>query len=115
MLLQTDRLILRNYTMDNVPAVQEYFSDGEDGAEYSIDYDFNPKFRHKGYALEAAKEIVRYLTENPNIKEIYADCDERNTASAKLLERLGFELIRIADWAYKDDADGNPIMVKAAA
>ena len=28
-LLQTDRLILSNYTMDDVPAVHEYFSDEE--------------------------------------------------------------------------------------
>ena len=111
--LQTDRLILRNYTMDDVSAVHEYYSDeevtryedfwpmtsdevremlsewkemdnrmtvilkesgeligsvgfwvddDEDETEYSIDFDFNPRFWHNGYALEAAKEVERYMT-----------------------------------------------------
>ena len=163
---ETDRLILRNYTMDDVPAVHEYFSneevsryedfwpqtmeevaegldewkdmdnrmavvlketgeligsvgywddeEDEDGEiEYSIDFDFNLRFWHKGYAFEASKEVVRHLTEDLHVKEIWGDCDERNTASAKLLERLGFELIETVDDAYKEDADGNPIMIRS--
>lgn len=159
-LLQTERLILRNYTMSDVPAVHEYFSDcrvseyedfhpmtteeveeelsewkdmdnrmavvlketgavigsagycvGDDG-KYSIDYDFNPKFWHNGYALEAAREVVRYLKEELRVKEIYGDCDERNTASARLLEKLGFGLVyKDENGSYKDDEDGNPIMI----
>ena len=161
---ETERLILRNYTMDDVPAVHEYFSseevsryedfwpqtieevaedlsdwkdkdnrmavvlketgeligsvgywvDEEDGeTEYSIDFDFNPRFWHKGYALEASKEVVRHLTEDLRVKEICGDCDERNTASSNLLERLGFQLIEIVDDACKEDADGNPIMIRS--
>ena len=161
---ETERLILRNYTMDDVPAVHEYFSneevsryedfwpqtvedvteglsewkdmdnrmavvlketgeligsvgywdDEEDGeTEYSIDFDFNPRFWHRGYAFEAAKEVVRHLTEDLHVQEIYGDCDERNTASSRLLERLGFQLIETVDDAYKEDADGNPIMIKS--
>ena len=161
--LETERLILRNDTMDDVPAVHEYFSNegvsryesfrpmtieeaaklrskrkdmdsrmavvlkqtgeliGSDGywaceedgeIEYWIDFDFNPRFWHKGYALEASKEVVRHLTEDLHVKEIRGDCDERNVASSKLLERLGFELIETVDDAYKEDADGNPIMIR---
>ena len=162
--LETDRLILRNYTMDDVPAVYEYFSNeevsryegfwpmsieevserlfkrkdmdnrmavilketgeliGSDGywayeedgeTEYWIDFDFNPRFWHKGYALEASKEVVRHLTEDLHVKEIYGDCDERNIASSNLLERLGFRLIETVDDSYKEDADGNPIMIRS--
>ena len=161
---ETDRLILRNYTPEDVPAVHEYFSnaevsryedfwpmttdevgrmlsewkdmdnrmavvlretgeligtvgywidDEEEEPEYSIDYDFNPKFWHKGYAYEAAKEVVRHLTEDLNVTEIWGDCDERNTASAKLMERLGFTYVRTEDDWYKEDADGNPIMIRS--
>lgn len=87
----------------------------EDGEvpEYSIDYDFNPRFWHRGYALEAAREVVRHLTEDLGVKEIYGDCDERNLASARLMEKLGFARIKTVDWAYKEDADGKPIMVRA--
>ena len=47
--------------------------------------------------MEAAKEVIRHLTEDLHVKEIGGDCDERNTASAKLLERLGFTLIGTVD------------------
>ena len=161
---ETERLILRNYTMDDVPAVHEYFSseevsryedfwpmtidevaeglsewknmdnrmavvlketgeligsvgywvhDEDEETEYSIDYDFNPRSWHKGYAFEAAKEVVRHLTEDLHVKEICGDCDERNIASSNLLERLGFRLMQIVDDAYKEDADGNPIMIRS--
>lgn len=158
--LETERLILRNYTMDDAPTVHEYFSsedvaryedfypmtieevkeeltqwkdmdnrmvvqlkeNGEligsvgywvdDDGDYSIDYDFNPKFWHKGYATEAAKEVVRHLTKDLHVKEIYGDCDERNTASANLLERLGFnEIYKDKNGSYKEDVDGNPIII----
>ncbi len=91
-----------------------YWVDEEDGeSEYSIDFDFNTRFWHKGYDFEAAKEVVRHLTEDLHVKEIYGDCDERNIASAKLMERLGFRLMDIVDDAYKEDADGNPLMIRS--
>lgn len=46
-------------------------------------------------------------------RDAWGDCDERNTASSKLLERLGFQLIKTVDDAYKEDADGNPIMIRS--
>ena len=93
-----------------------YWDDEEDEngeTEYSIDFDFNPRFWHRGYAFEAAKEVVRHLTEDLHVKEIWGDCDERNTASSKLLERLGFQLVETVDDAYKEDADGNPILIRS--
>jgi RimJ/RimL family protein N-acetyltransferase len=51
--------------------------------------------------------------EDLHVKEIWGDCDERNTASSKLLERLGFQLIETVDDSYKEDADGNPIMIRS--
>ena len=61
----------------------------------------------------ASKEVVRHLTEDLHVREIWGECDERNTASGRLLERLGFELMEIVDDAYKEDADGNPIMIRS--
>jgi RimJ/RimL family protein N-acetyltransferase len=83
----------------------------EDG-DYSIDYDFNPKFWNKGYATEAAREVVRYLKDDKGVKEIYGDCDARNTASSRVLERLGFQMLFTDENAsYKNDKDGNPIRI----
>lgn len=159
-MLETERLVLRNYTMNDIPAVHDYFSNedvaryedfypmtmeevkkeltewkdmdnrmavqlkgsGEligsvgywvdDNGKYSIDYDFNPKFQNKGYATEAAKEVIRHLTEDLHIKEIYGDCDERNTDSSNLLLRLGFKKIyKNENASYKNDAAGNPIII----
>lgn len=159
-LLETERLILRNYTMNGVRAVHEYLSNedvaryedfypmtleeveeelnewkdmdnrmavqlkenGEligsvgywvdDKGKHSIDYDFNPRFQNKGYATEAAREVVRYLTEDLHVKELFGDCDERNTASSNLLLRLGFEKVYTnTNASYKNDADGKPIII----
>ena len=147
--LETERLVLRNYTMEDVASVYEYFSNedvtryedfnpmtieeveeelsewinmdnrmlvvlksthevlgsvgywiDEDG-DYSIDYDFNPKFWNKGYATEAAREVVRYLKDNKGVKVIYGDCDARNTASAR--DYKDGNLIKITMNVYKFD------------
>lgn len=87
-----------------------YFVD-EDG-DYSMDFDFNTKFQKKGYALEAATELLNYLFDTLHISSIYGDCDIRNANSWKLLEKLGFQRIdQLDNESYKDDADGNPIPI----
>lgn len=42
-----------------------------------------------GYALEAAKQAIRYGREKLNIKRFVAHCDSENTASYRLMEKLG--------------------------
>jgi RimJ/RimL family protein N-acetyltransferase len=44
----------------------------------------------RGYATEAVGELVRYLFEERGKHKVAADCDTRNAASWRLLERLGF-------------------------
>jgi len=43
-----------------------------------------------GYATEAIGELLRYLFEERGKHKVAADCDTRNDASWRLLERLGF-------------------------
>ena len=84
---------------------------GDDG-EYSIDFDFNPAYGKRGYATEAGNELLNHLFNTLNINKIFGDCDVRNTNSWRLLERLGFKRVSQMDGAsYKDDADGNPILI----
>ena len=45
-----------------------------------------------GYAFEAAKQAIRYGREKLNIKRFVAHCDSENTASYKLMEKLGMKL-----------------------
>lgn len=88
-----------------------YWIDEE--GHHCIDYDFNPEFGGKGYATEACKRLIRYLFETKDISEIFGDCDVRNEASWKLMERLGFErLQRLDDQSYKNDVNNQPIMIQ---
>jgi ribosomal-protein-alanine N-acetyltransferase len=47
--------------------------------------------QQKGYMTEALKAIIRFGFETLNLHSIEADSDPRNTASIRLLEKLGFK------------------------
>lgn len=84
----------------------------DDKGRYSIDYDFNPVYGRNGYATEAGHELIRYLFSTVGISELYGDCDVRNVASWRLLERLGFCRIgQLDNQSYKDDEMGKPILI----
>lgn len=158
--LETDRLALRNYTMEDMEDLMEIFSQEEvaqyedfdpmtkdevnelivdwihkdhrmvviqknsnkvigcvgywvdEDGDYSIDYDFNPRYSKLGFATEAANKLLTYLFEELKILKIYGDCDIRNENSWHLLERLGFQRIQQLDnESYKEDDKGNPILI----
>lgn len=50
---------------------------------------FNPEFHGHGYATEAARELVRLSFDELGMHRVWAQLDPRNTASARLCERLG--------------------------
>lgn len=50
---------------------------------------FNPEFHGHGYATEAARELVRLSFGELGMHRVWAQLDPRNTASARLCERLG--------------------------
>ncbi|MFE7316104.1 GNAT family N-acetyltransferase [Streptomyces sp. NPDC057555] len=54
-----------------------------------IGYVFNPEHAGHGYATEAARALLRLGFEELGLHRIQAELDGRNTASARLLERLG--------------------------
>ncbi len=82
---------------------------------YEIAYDFNGKYAKKGYATEACKVLITHIFAVLNGRRLYAGCNEGNTNSWKLLERLGFrrEAHCIEDVAFKQDDNGNPIYVNS--
>lgn len=45
----------------------------------------------KGYMPEAARELVRFGFEDLNFERIAVGCFTRNTASARVIEKLGFK------------------------
>jgi ribosomal-protein-alanine N-acetyltransferase len=67
--------------------------------------DWNPDFRStnlgyclaeaawgQGYATEAARGLLGWAFDNLDLNRVQAECDTRNAASAKVLEKLGFQL-----------------------
>lgn len=50
---------------------------------------FHPDFHGKGYALEASREMLRLGFDELGLHRIVGRCDARNTASSRLMERLG--------------------------
>lgn len=52
----------------------------------------DPDAGGRGYATEAARELLRLGFEELRLRRIVARVDERNTASARLAERLGMRL-----------------------
>lgn len=61
----------------------------QDNLTGELGYVFNPAFGGRGYAGEAAREILRYGFEEAGLHRIIGRCDGDNTASWRLMERLG--------------------------
>ena len=62
----------------------------EDARQAIIGYRIASPHWHKGYAFEAVQAWLDFLFEDLNLHHVIADCDTENTASYKLLEKLGF-------------------------
>jgi len=54
-----------------------------------LGYIFNPLFHGSGYATEAGEALLRIGFEGLGLHRIMARCDARNTASWRVMERLG--------------------------
>jgi [ribosomal protein S5]-alanine N-acetyltransferase len=61
--------------------------------EYAADigYVIGRKYWRQGYATLAAKAIVNWATGLENIFRVWAVCDVANTASARVLEKIGMQ------------------------
>ena len=60
-----------------------------------IGYDFNEKFWNKGYATEACIALLNHIFCEVGGRRVYAECNDDNFPSIKLLERIGNETRRI--------------------
>ena len=65
-------------------------SDNDDEAE--LGYELNPDCWGQGYATEAAAAMVEFGFKELGLQRITSWCIADNTASARVLERLGFSL-----------------------
>jgi RimJ/RimL family protein N-acetyltransferase len=67
-----------------------------DGSQVEIGYSLHPDHQGRGYASEAVVALLRALRDQ-GVESVVAGCDVDNASSARLLERLGFELTGIED------------------
>lgn len=58
-----------------------------------IGYSVLPEYQRKGYASEAAGELVNRAFEYPEVKRVIAETFPDLTASIRVLEKTGFSLI----------------------
>jgi ribosomal-protein-alanine N-acetyltransferase len=82
---------------------------------WELGYIFNPKFQRRGYGSEAAAGLTAYGFEKNNIHRIMARCNPQNTASWKLLEKVGFKregCFRKYGFVHTDE-NGSPIWMDA--
>jgi len=71
---------------------------GENRAK--IGYILNPKYWNQGYTTEANSSLAVYAKEELKIDLIEATCDVRNIASKRVLEKSGFQLVRLLENHY---------------
>ena len=78
---------------------------------WELGYVFNATYQHKGYATESSRALLRYSFEKLKIHRIIAMCNPENSASWRLMERLGMnrEGFFRKKAFFKRDEIGNPI------
>ena len=66
-----------------------YLKLDEVGKQAEVGYTFAPQFQGQGLATEAVKGLINHAFTERGLHRIYGVTDPRNTASIKLLKRLG--------------------------
>ena len=70
------------------------FLDAE--AAPTLIYGIHPDFWGQGYATEAARAVLDYGLKTLNLPKVNADVDEPNTASVRVLQKLGMQQVNRA-------------------
>jgi len=96
-ILETDRLILRPFCMEDVQEVFECWESDPEVAKYMFwtsHNDINKKAWGFGYTTEAMQKVIKFCKEQLEIKEIMGRHAKENLASGRILEKLGFTYIK---------------------
>lgn len=62
-----------------------------------LGYAINPDFQCVGYATEAALALIRFAFEELSLFVVYAQCDTRNIASRRVMEKAGMTLATVLE------------------
>lgn len=77
--------------------------DGEPEVRAELGYVLNPRYQGNGFATEAARTMLGLAFGELGVHRVTAILDERNTASARLLERVGMTLSRSYEADFKGE------------
>lgn len=75
----------------HIGAVSLYLNDDRTVGE--LGWTINKKYWGHGYAAEAAKGLLDHASEYMGIHKFIATCDTENTASRRVMEKLGMKLV----------------------
>lgn len=67
---------------------------------FEIGYHISSDYTSNGYATEAVRAFIPYITERLGVDRIFGIVHADNTASARVLEKCGFVLIFDGDGVY---------------
>jgi len=87
---------------EHIGAVCLYILDDDDTVG-EVGWIINKKYWGRGYATEAARAIIDFARNELKLKKIIAHCDGENTASYKVMEKLGMTLVS-RTWGRKNKA-----------
>ena len=59
-----------------------------------VGFSVNRGWQGRGFATEALKRVLKYLTENEGIHSVTAWCAEENAGSRRVLEKAGMQFVR---------------------
>lgn len=65
--------------------------DAEGGVE--IGYSVLPAWRRRGYATEAVRELLRWVSAQSGVTHVVAGCEPTNAGSVRVLENVGMRLV----------------------
>jgi RimJ/RimL family protein N-acetyltransferase len=60
-----------------------------------LGYAINPDFQRMGYATEAANALIRFAFGDLGLSLVYAQCDTRNVASRRVMEKTGTQMAAV--------------------
>lgn len=75
--------------------------------EKEIYYLIGKQFQGKGYAFEAAREIIKYGFTNLGLNRIVAKVNPKNIASKRIIEKLGFNFEYVLENLTEEHAECN--------
>ncbi|MET3574440.1 GNAT family N-acetyltransferase [Bhargavaea ullalensis] len=80
-----------------------------DGEDTEISFQLLPEFWGHGFGAEAAREVIRFAFDELKLQRVIAETQSANTASRRLLERLGMGDLKVVErfgaeqWIYSLD------------